>query len=136
MLDEAIKKWELGLTDALGSFWILPKSGERAALISQAYNMTGGRMEEIQKKFPKTLELLRKNAATAEEKIEKRFLLQQEIAYGSNEVSAEEELTVDMMRTIARHTRGQKLKLSHWSWMTMDLDNINSGRFVFSTLGV
>ena len=23
-----------------------------------------------------------------------------------------------------------------WSWMTMDLDNINSGRFVFSTLGV
>ena len=55
---------------------------------------------------------------------------------GSNEVSAEQELTVDMMRTIARHTRGQKLKLSHWSWMTMDLDNINSGRFVFSTLGV
>lgn len=84
LLNLELEKREKALDKALGPFRVLPKSRERAAIISLGYNIAGPDALNLDRALPNTMSELRQPARTPRERAAKRARIWREFALGSN----------------------------------------------------
>uniref|UniRef100_UPI002495A050 calcium-binding protein n=1 Tax=Ruegeria atlantica TaxID=81569 RepID=UPI002495A050 len=132
LLNTTVSAWEGGLSAALSSVDDMPTSTERAAFISQLYNLSGSSSNSIESNIPSQLAILRSTPSNDFEAFLQRAEIWWEIAINSNSASQSQNIRLGIQRR--RFEEADTYKITADPADLTEQQRIDEAKFVYKFL--